>query len=86
MTIKTPNFNKYRRILPSISGNFLIAEENGRSEIMIHGGAPAPNSSAIWYPLRPTYGCVRLSNSDQKELIQVLEQNESYGKIKISEI
>lgn len=61
----------------SFSGNFLIAEKNGRSEIMIHGGSPATHLSLSWYPLRPTYGCIRLSNADQKALIDILVRHGS---------
>ncbi|MET1174529.1 L,D-transpeptidase [Paenibacillus amylolyticus] len=70
----------------AVSGNFLIAEQNGRSEIMIHGGDPATSSSLPWYPLRPTYGCIRLSNADQKALIDVLVQHGSSGKITVNEV
>jgi hypothetical protein len=81
------SYGPYKRVWlnQAVSGNFLIAENNGRDEIMIHGGDPATSSSLTWYPLRPTYGCIRLSNSDQRELIQVLEQNGSSGKVTISE-
>ncbi|WP_427181887.1 L,D-transpeptidase [Paenibacillus sp. TC-CSREp1] len=70
----------------AVSGNFLIAEKNGRSEIMIHGGDPATSTSLSWYPLRPTYGCIRLSNDNQKKLIDVLVKNGSSGKITVNEI
>ncbi|TKH43879.1 L,D-transpeptidase [Paenibacillus sp. FSL R10-2782] len=82
------SYGPYKRVWlnEAVSGNFLIAAQNGRDEIMIHGGDPAPSSSATWYPLRPTYGCIRLSNSNQKALIQILEANGSSGKITISEV
>lgn len=70
----------------AVSGNFLIAEKNGRSEIMIHGGDPATDTALTWYPLRPTMGCIRLSNDDQKGLIDVLVKNGSSGKITINEV
>ncbi|MNF04031.1 hypothetical protein D3C80_2034570 [compost metagenome] len=38
---------------------------------MIHGGDPA-STGAVSYPLRPTYGCVRVSNANQKALIQTI--------------
>lgn len=62
----------------AVSGNFLNAEKNGRSEIMIHEGSPATDLSLSWYPLRPNYGCIRLSNADQKALIDILVR---YGGI-----
>ncbi|MCL9662177.1 L,D-transpeptidase [Paenibacillus hunanensis] len=56
----------------ALSGNAVTAESNGRSEIMIHGGDPATDSSLSWYPLRPTYGCIRLSNANQSALIAAI--------------
>ncbi|WP_234531909.1 L,D-transpeptidase family protein [Paenibacillus pseudetheri] len=58
-------------IMDPISGNALTAEQNGRTGLWIHGGAAA-DAGAISYPLRPTHGCVRLSDNDQASLIYVL--------------
>lgn len=41
---------------------------SGRSGIWIHGGTAASTDSAT-YPLRPTYGCVRISNSNQNTMV-----------------
>ena len=65
-----------------------VIVESGRSGIWIHGGDPSTDPSATWYPLRPTYGCVRISNSDQNSLqnkINNLISNYHYntGKIHI---
>lgn len=65
--------------------------DSGRSGIAIHGGSPSSNTSASWYPLRPTYGCVRVSNANQHVLadkIKELENNgaQKYGKIIMREI
>lgn len=55
-----------------------IAAHSGdyRLGIMIHGGNPETNTSASWYPLRPTYGCIRVSNTDQKNITDLIK---SYG-------
>lgn len=65
-----------------------IAHDAGRSGIWIHGGDPAPASSAGLprYPLRPTYGCVRVSNSDQSAIQNVLtSQSQKSGVLEITE-
>ncbi|MEW4428902.1 L,D-transpeptidase [Paenibacillus pabuli] len=82
------SYGPHKRIwlYEAVNGNFLIAEKNGRREIMIHGGDPLATSSLTWYPLRPTHGCIRLSNDDQKKLIDVLVKNGSVGKITVNEI
>ncbi len=68
-----------------VSGNALIAKQNGRSGLWIHGGAPA-DAGAISYPLRPTHGCVRLSDNDQASLIYVLSTlGGGTGKVTITE-
>lgn len=68
------SFGPYKRVWFNnvVSGNSLIAQNNGRDEIMIHGGDPATDSSLPWYPLRPTYGCIRLSNANQSVLINAI--------------
>ncbi len=57
---------------PAISGNAKIAETAGRDEILIHGGNLTTDTSLPWYPLRPTLGCIRLENSNQKKLIDAI--------------
>ena len=42
---------------------------SGRSGIWIHGGRyPCSNTSATWYPLSPTLGCVRIAPTNQQSL------------------
>ncbi|AIQ15515.1 hypothetical protein H70357_01480 [Paenibacillus sp. FSL H7-0357] len=73
-------------IMDPVSGNALIAEQNGRSGLWIHGGDPA-DTGAPSYPLRPTHGCVRLSNEDQHSLIYVLSTlGGGTGKVTIAEV
>ncbi|WP_151733466.1 L,D-transpeptidase [Paenibacillus tengchongensis] len=77
--------SKYIEMDP-VSGNALIAKQNGRTGLWIHGGAPAV-AGATSYPLRPTHGCVRLSNNDQASLIYVLSTlGGGVGKVTISEV
>ncbi|MEW5952831.1 MAG: L,D-transpeptidase [Bacillota bacterium] len=45
-----------------------VIVQSGRSGIWIHGGDPETNTSLSRYPLRPTNGCVRISNSNQQIL------------------
>lgn len=42
--------------------------ESGRSGIWIHGGDPSTDTSSPHYPLRVTYGCVRVTNEMQLQL------------------
>jgi len=55
--------------LQALDGDALAATKNGRDGIWIHGGAPAPDGIG----LRPTHGCVRLSDRNQGELVALLE-------------
>lgn len=54
------------RLLP-LSGDAKKAMDNGRGGLLIHGGDL--NAAG---KLRPTNGCVRVSNADMKKLIQAL--------------
>ncbi|MDF2547728.1 MAG: hypothetical protein K0R93_2626 [Anaerosolibacter sp.] len=78
----TSSYGPYRRIsLDPIGGHALQAEQAGRSGIMIHGGDPA--TSGTWAPLRPTHGCIRVSNSDQKTLADLVSAYGGTGYIGI---
>jgi len=55
--------------LQPIDGDALKAAHAGRDGLWIHGGAPAPDGIG----LRPTHGCVRLSDRNQGELVSLLE-------------
>ncbi|MFF2912412.1 L,D-transpeptidase [Paenibacillus sp. NPDC057934] len=79
------SYGPYKRVWlnPALSGNAKIAEDAGRDEILIHGGDLTTDSSLTWYPLRPTYGCIRLENSNQKALIDAIT-NAGGGKGKIT--
>ncbi|HEV2687303.1 MAG TPA: L,D-transpeptidase [Bryobacteraceae bacterium] len=50
-------------LLDPQSGDALTAKQNGREGIMIHGGAPSATGG-----LRPTHGCIRLSEASQQGL------------------
>jgi hypothetical protein len=68
----TGSYGPYGRVnLVAIGGHAL---ECGREDIQIHGGDPA--TSGTWKPLKPTYGCIRVSNDDQEIISNLVE---SYG-------
>jgi lipoprotein-anchoring transpeptidase ErfK/SrfK len=54
-------------LLDPVSGDALKAKQNSRSGLMIHGGAPSMSGK-----LRPTHGCIRLSENDQRDLVALV--------------
>lgn len=54
-------------VLSPTSGDAKTAAKNGRTGLLIHGGDPNKQGR-----LRPTHGCVRLSNADMKKLVAAL--------------
>jgi hypothetical protein len=54
-------------LLNPLSGQALTAKQQGRTGLMIHGGSPSFTGG-----LRPTHGCVRLSEDDQGSLIALI--------------
>lgn len=80
------SFGPHQRVhlYSAISGNFLKAEQAGRREILIHGGKQKSTKDKSWYPLHPTYGCIRLTNKDMGELIRILKSLGKKGKITIN--
>lgn len=76
------SYGPYKRIdFTALGGHALQAQTNGRDGIMIHGGGAA--TSGTWYPLRPTHGCVRVSNEDQKNLADLVTRYGGSGYIGI---
>jgi hypothetical protein len=55
-------------------------EASGRSGFQIHGGAPEKNKKRSWYPLRPTLGCIRVSNEDMAEIIKKIKGLIKHGE------
>jgi hypothetical protein len=55
-------------VLTAVAGDALQAQKNGRYGIRVHAGDPYPSGG-----LRPTHGCLRLSNADFLELRQAIE-------------
>jgi hypothetical protein len=55
------------------SGNAVLAQDVfGRKGLLIHGGTLG--SQGLWKgKLKPTHGCIRLSNSDMKRLREIIE-------------
>lgn len=71
------SYGPYKLVLTTpVSGQVVDA---GRSGIWIHGGNPITDTSKTWYPLRPTYGCVRITNSEQNTLKTKIESLISQG-------
>lgn len=65
------SYGPYKLILTTpVSGQVVDANRSG---IWIHGGDPSTDTSKTWYPLRPTYGCVRITNADQKTLAEKVQ-------------
>lgn len=62
-------------ILEPIEGEAKKARLNGRSGLLIHGGATRNGE------LRPTHGCIRLFNEDLAELIEIIWSRDSYEKL-----
>jgi len=57
-------------LLDPISGDALKAKKNGRAGLMIHGGGPSASGR-----LRPTHGCIRLSEANQRDLVSLVVQS-----------
>ena len=53
--------------LDPVSGDAATAKANQRSGLMIHAGRPSANGG-----LRPTNGCIRMSNDDIQSLITAI--------------
>lgn len=54
-------------LLDPLSGDALKAKQNGRSGLMIHGGAPSASGK-----LRPTHGCIRIAEADERDLVAIV--------------
>lgn len=86
----TSSYGPYEVV--KLTGQSGAIVESGRSGIWIHGGDPNPYPSSSHYPLRVTYGCVRVTNATQLELqnkITDLTENLKHletGTVSITEI
>lgn len=85
----THSYGPYKRInMVGVSG---IAKTSGRTGIMIHGGDPTTDTSLHGYPLRCTHGCIRVTNSNQKGLVDLISTlisdfyADTYGEVVVSE-
>lgn len=56
------------------SGDAKIAEKNGRAGIKLHAGPPSMLAWIVkyWHGLRPTNGCIRVSNPDLVSILSIL--------------
>lgn len=82
----TTSYGPYKYVATTPKSGVVF--DSNRSGIWIHGGDPAPTSSKGLprYPLRPTYGCVRVTNGDQLVIQNVLNnQSQKTGVLEIIE-
>lgn len=85
----TSSYGPYKVVaMTGISG---VIKTSGRSGIWIHGGDSASSGSST-YPLRPTYGCVRITNAHQNTMVTKITSltsstgyHDTTGKISIVE-
>lgn len=81
------SYGPYKIIdLYPVSGD--IARYSYRREFMIHGGSPETDTSLYRYPLSPTNGCIRVSNTYQRLLqnwiISLLDEGDHYVRGTVS--
>ncbi len=65
--------------LDPTAGSALLAEMLGRTGLLIHGGSLA-NRGPWKDSLKPTYGCIRVSNDDMKSLREIIEEAQDDGQ------
>lgn len=78
------SYGPYKVIM--MDGTYGDIVTSGRSGIWIHGGDPSRNPNSTTYPLRVTYGCIRLSNDNQLSLINEIQGYIDEGADRIGEI
>ena len=83
------SYGPYKVInMTGVSG---VIISSGRSGIWIHGGNPEPDTTKPNYPLQATHGCVRVTNSNQLTLQNLItnlissEDHYTTGNISISQ-
>lgn len=59
-------------VLDPVSGEAQTAEENGRTGLLIHSGRQVASPTPLPSHLKPTNGCVRVLEGDQRALIQAM--------------
>ncbi len=68
--------------LKAREGQAMVAEENGRTGLLIHSGDPGHGGQ-----LRPTNGCLRLSNGHMRKLLHSISRdNVTVGQCVVSEM
>lgn len=81
------SYGPHKRVnMYATSGNALLAQNNGRSGIMVHGGDLTTATTATWYPLKPTHGCIRISNTNQEKLINQIAIAGGSGKVTVNNV
>lgn len=59
-------------VLDPVSGDAQVAENNGRTGLLIHAGRQVATPTPLPSHLRPTNGCIRVLERDQAALIQAM--------------
>lgn len=82
----TSSYGPYERVrMTAIAGigdhADVACNTYGRFGFLIHGGDPETNTSTTWYPLRPTQGCIRVSNENQQTIIDTIKALGGDGKV-----
>jgi hypothetical protein len=68
-------------VLDPTDGQAQSAEDNGRTGLLIHGGDPGSNGA-----LRPTYGCIRLSNGDMAEVMKTCRADGNTNRCTVAQV
>jgi lipoprotein-anchoring transpeptidase ErfK/SrfK len=69
-------------LLDPVAGDALTAKNNGRSGLMIHGGAPGAGGK-----LRPTFGCIRVAEDDERDLAALIVRSTlTSSTVRITEV
>ncbi|KQM36446.1 hypothetical protein ASE59_05235 [Sphingomonas sp. Leaf10] len=62
-------------VLDPISGDAEVAQDNGRTGLLIHAGRQVATPTPLPGHLRPTNGCIRILEPDLAALIQAMRDN-----------
>ncbi|MBW6530517.1 hypothetical protein KZ820_07190 [Sphingomonas sp. RRHST34] len=62
-------------VLDPVSGDAEVAQDNGRTGLLIHAGRQVATPTPLPGHLRPTNGCIRILEPDLAALIQAMRDN-----------
>lgn len=73
------SYGPHQRVrMTPVSGDIVTTTRSG---FLIHGGDAA--TSGTWAPLRPTHGCIRISNNNVASLLAVIASTGGTGKVTV---